>query len=351
MPVETAFTRWISAALGELGCSRDFAQQPLKVEASFRRFYRITPHDQAISSDQSHVERQTYVERRSFVARQTYVAMHSPPEHENNTQFAKLAEVFTDHGVPVPTICASNQPLGYFLLTDLGTRDLHEAYADHDTEAALTAAIDTLVNIQAIHHPAIGLYEPDRFRAELKIFREWFVEGLLAIPFPDSQLHSAFDVLIQATQDQPQCCVHRDFHCKNLLYARDGQFGVVDFQDALLGPVSYDLASLLRDCYHRFSASEIAHWRKYYLARTPFDLDEQHFTESLDFSAVQRQLKAIGIFSRLHLRDARPSHLAVILPVLDELIEMTGQYPGLLSLQGWLRNIRPQASAVLAEPK
>ncbi|MCZ6642601.1 MAG: phosphotransferase [Gammaproteobacteria bacterium] len=335
--METAFTRWISAALEELGCSNAFEQQPLEVEASFRRFYRVSPHTHGISSDES------------YVARRSYVAMHSPPEQENNIQFARLAEVFADHGVGVPTICASNEPLGYFLLTDLGTRDLRRAYADHDREAALTAAINTLVVIQAVRHEAIPPYEVTRFREELEIFREWFVEGLLALQFPRSQLYSAFAALIQVTQDQPQCCVHRDFHCKNLLYAADGRFGVVDFQDALIGPVSYDLASLLRDCYHRFSESEITHWRKYYLATTPFELDERRFAELLDLSAVQRQLKAIGIFSRLHLRDGKSSHLAVILPVLDELIEVAGQYPVLHDLAGWLSDIRPKATTVLTE--
>jgi len=329
--VETTFARWISAALERLGCANTFAQQPLKVEASFRHFYRVSPHGRGVLSGIS------------------YVAMHSPPKHENNAQFTKLAEVFHSYDIPVPAICAADASRGYFLLTDLGTRHLIDAYAEHDADAALTAAIETLVRIQAVRHPAITPYEIERFRDELEIFREWFVEGLLSVPFPGSQLYPAFDALIEATQDQPQCCVHRDYHCRNLLYAADGQFGVVDFQDALVGPVSYDLASLLRDCYHHFSESEIAHWRNHYLARTQFELDAQRFSELLDFSAVQRLLKAIGIFSRLHLRDAKPSHLPVILPVLDRLIEVTDRYRVLHPLAGWLRDVRPRADAVLTE--
>ena len=329
--VETTFARWISAALERPGCANTFAQQPLKVEASFRHFYRVSPHGRGVSSGIS------------------YVAMHSPPKHENNAQFTKLAEVFHSYDIPVPAICASDASRGYFLLTDLGTRHLIDAYAEHDADAALTAAIETLVRIQAVRHPAITPYEIERFRDELEIFREWFVEGLLSVPFPGSQLYPAFDALIEATQDQPQCCFHRDYHCRNLLYAADGQFGVVDFQDALVGPVSYDLASLLRDCYHHFSESEIAHWRNHYLARTQFELDAQRFSELLDFSSVQRLLKAIGIFSRLHLRDAKPSHLPVILPVLDRLIEVADRYRVLHPLAGWLRDVRPRADAVLTE--
>ncbi|MCZ6618480.1 MAG: phosphotransferase [Gammaproteobacteria bacterium] len=327
-PVEIAFAEWISDAIESLGCGGAFDQTPLEAEASFRRFYRVSPHGGGSSGE-------------------SYVAMYSPPEHENNTRFARLAEVFSSRGVPVPAIRVADPPRGFFLLTDLGSRSLADAYEEQDAEAALTTAIEYLVRIQAVRHPTIGLYETDRFRDELEIFREWFVAGLLRVQFPRLQLDPTFDVLIAATQDQPQCCVHRDFHCRNLLYGTDGRFGVVDFQDALVGPVSYDLASLLRDCYHRFPEPEITRWRNHYLATTPFELDEIRFAELLDLSAVQRQLKAIGIFSRLHLRDAKSSHLPVILPVLDRLIDVTENYSTLNPLHGWLRDIRPRADTVL----
>ena len=273
--------------------------------------------------------------------------MSSPPERENNPQFVRLSGIFADQGVPVPVILSADESRGYFLLTDMGTRDLAGAYAENDTDAAVNAAIETLVTIQDVHHPDIPPYEVARFRTELEIFREWFIEKFLKGSFPGEQLDAALESLIEAAQDQPQCCVHRDFHCRNLLYGTNGQMGVVDFQDALIGPVSYDIASLLRDCYHRFSQSEIDRWRHRYLSMTPFDLDEKQFGKLLDFSAVQRQLKAIGIFSRLHLREERSSHLRFILPVLDELIEVTGLYPDLQALAGWLEDIRPQARSSL----
>ena len=149
-------------------------------------------------------------------------------------------------------------------------------------------------------------------------------------------------------QAQPQCCVHRDYHCRNLLFADSGAFGVVDFQDALLGPVSYDLASLLHDCYSTFSETEISRWRKPYLSLAPLTLDPDAFAQDLDWSAVQRQLKAIGIFARLNSRDGKPSHLPYIEPVLARLTDICRKYPELSPLGNWLKTKQPETTRALA---
>jgi aminoglycoside/choline kinase family phosphotransferase len=321
--------QWTAERLVELGFSAEFRLEPLLVEASHRHFYRV------------HGQRSTP---------STFVVMASPPDKENNNQFVSLARVFANHGVGVPEIIASHTQAGYFLLSDLGELHFADAYESDQREAALAAGIHTLIDIQTINDPAVPPYDAARFRDELNIFRQWFVEGWLAEAFPSDDLDDVFEELIANTQTQVQCCVHRDFHCRNLLFGADNDdrpVGVVDFQDALMGPVSYDLASLLRDCYFRFTEPEIAHWRNYYLQRTPFQLDPDEFAVHLDLTAVQRQLKAVGIFARLQLRDDKTSHLPHIPPVLCQLDELAGAYPRLAPLRSHLSRWRRQADSRL----
>ena len=317
-------SRWTADQLSGLGYRNDFRPEALLAEASHRHFYRIHARDTA---------------RGEQTNRPTFVVMCSPPDKENNDQFVRLAEVFASHGIGVPEIIAKATQAGYFLLSDLGRRQFDDTYESTDRDQALAAGIDTLIGIQSINDPCVPSYEAQRFRDELNIFREWFVEAWLAEAFPSDDLNDVFERLVANAQDQLQCCVHRDFHCRNLLFTPDNgghRVGVVDFQDALVGPVSYDLASLLRDCYFRFSESQIARWRSYYLQHTPFNLDPDEFAVHMDLTAAQRQLKAVGIFARLQLRDGKPSHLPYIAPVLSQLEALAGGHRELAPLQAHL---------------
>lgn len=321
--------RWTADQLTGLGYRPGFKPEPLLVEASNRRFFRIRT-------------------RTTRQAATSLVVMYSPPEKENNDQFVTLAGVFAANDIGVPRIIAKALEPGYFLLSDLGQRHFLDAYAGADRESALAAGIDTLIRIQSIADPAVPRYEPQRFRDELQIFREWFVEGWLAESFPAEDLDPVFEALVINTQDQLQCVVHRDFHCRNLLYDADmpgNGVGVVDFQDALIGPVSYDLASLLRDCYYRFPETEVTRWRDYYLHNSPLQLGADRFAVHLDLTAVQRQLKAVGIFARLQLRDGKSSHLPHIQPVLSQLQELAERYPQLRPLRAHLSRWRKLAAA------
>ena len=186
---------------------------------------------------------------------------------------------------------------------------------------------------------AIPPYTMERFNDELGIFREWFVAGLLGQQLP-GEFESLFRSLVERMSSQVQCCVHRDYHCRNLLFdPNDGRLGVVDFQDALMGPVSYDLASLLHDCYHSFSTDDVARWQNWYLAHSPLALDPETFATDVTLIAIQRQLKAIGIFARLKLRDGKTTHLEHILPVLSSLDRLSSSTPELSPLADWLQNL------------
>lgn len=274
--------------------------------------------------------------------------MDSPPDKERNEQFCHLAAVFGAAGLPVPEVIAQNPEAGWFLMTDLGDRDLEMAYQQGQTQAAIDAAIAVLVELQQLSDPALEPYTAQRFTDELEIFSEWFLTGLLNITLPQS-LQSSFATLVTRMGQQPQCCVHRDYHCRNLLFSPEGRFGIVDFQDALIGPAAYDLASLLYDCYHEFPEALIASGCARYLALRSAtdgsDYDPEQFRQDLDFCAIQRQLKAIGIFARLARRDGKSSHLRYISPVLARLARLCSTYPTLAELGQFLTDLQPQESA------
>ncbi len=320
--LDPALGGWVARQLSVLGQPPDFDVTPLRAEASHRQFYRVRTPDTA------------------------WVVMSSPPALENNGQFETLARVFASNGVAVPKIQARQPEAGWYLMTDLGERHLADVYGSAHEDTAMGHALDTLVRIQAIDDPAVPPYTAQRFRDELDIFQDWFVAGWLCEDFPHAALQPVFEALIENTQTQIQVCVHRDYHSRNLLFG-EGALGVVDFQDALKGPVSYDLASLLRDCYHRFSEHTIALWRGRYLELTPLPLDPARFAVDLDLTAAQRLLKAVGIFARLEQRDGKASHLEYIPPTLDHLLDLARRHAPLGPLQPHLTRWRGAAATRL----
>lgn len=300
---------------------------PLKVEASHRHFYRATPQS---PSDRP------------------LVLMASPPTLERNDQFVALQSVFSAHHIPVPQIQAQDRELGLFLLSDLGQQDLEACYATPLKDEAIQCAIKMLHIIDPVRDPALDDYDESRLRMELGLFDDWFVSGLLAQS--DLKLPAdALDRLVSAILVQPKSCVHRDYHCRNLLYQND-TLGIVDFQDALIGAALYDLASLLHDCYYEFSSAEIDRWLDFYLQDSAHfqHLDPKEVRALLDFTAIQRQLKAIGIFARLQLRDQKSSHLTHIQPLLHRLINLLTRYPELEPLKMQLINCIKPAARVLS---
>ena len=309
--------------------------QPLKAEASFRQFYRIflRPPQSAAGPEPELVS-------------SGFVLMVSPPERENNAQFTALIPVFRNAGVRVPELFASHTESGWFLLEDLGDQDLEQAYSGPDREVAINAALVMLTRIQQIDDPLIPAYTSQRLRDELGIFRQWFVTELLDLALPEP-VEGVFEKLISRIDTQEKRCIHRDYHCRNLLYTPGEEIGVVDFQDALKGAISYDVASLLHDCYFEFEADEIAHWREHFRRSIAPDLTPARFHTDVDYCAVQRQLKAIGIFTRLQRTRGLTSHLRHIDPVLGHLIGLCLRYPELVILGRWLESVRALAATRL----
>ena len=305
---ERQLESWCVEQLGEL-----LAFAPLAQEASTRRFYRATSRDGS------------------------RIAMSAPPATENNAQFRALSVLFRAHGVPVPEVFA-HDPRGFFLVSDFGDRRFDDAYATGCEEECLYLALDALSRIQSITSDAIPPYEVSRFRDELDIFVEWLVRRFLKLD-PPAFLDDARETLIEATQAQPMVTTHRDYHSRNLLLRDDGSLGIVDFQDALVGPVTYDLVSLLRDCYHVFPRATVTKWLTRYRRYVDCGLNAGDFRRVFDLTGVQRHLKATGIFARLMLRDGRDSHLRDIAPTLRRVVDVAGDYRELGALAHWIGTV------------
>ena len=288
---------------------------PLRVEASHRCFYRVQTQ------------------------RQSLVLMDSPPALERNAQFVMLAEAFGRQGVPVPQILAAEENRGFYLMTDLGDTHLEDLYDTPVAGDALQAAINMLPTLAATEHEAIEPYTRARLHMELDLFSQWFAERLLRHPLDAESWQHSCALLVESADLQPKCCVHRDYHCRNLLY-NNGQLGIVDFQDALRGPILYDIASLLRDCYYVFDESTVDHWLDRFVQITPAlkDKSADQTKRSFDWLALQRQLKAVGIFARLHLRDQKSSHLGYIPPLLQRIRAVAAQYSELQGLEMQLKD-------------
>ncbi|MDE0065194.1 MAG: phosphotransferase [Gammaproteobacteria bacterium] len=316
-------SRWVESSLD----APVTAVEPLLVEASNRRFYRMR-----LNAPQPGPE--------------SLVVMDSPPELERNDAFLAVQRLLADRGLPVPSILAMDTENGFFLLGDLGDRHLEDVYGTPLQDKAIALAIDGLMDLQRIDAPGIPPYLESRFRDELGIFVEWFLGALLDERLPQTAA-DAFETLVENALGQPQCLIHRDYHCRNLLLTPEGGLGIVDFQDALIGPATYDLACLLWDCYHDFDDGERRRWQRYYQRSSRFRFDDNALSRALDLTGLQRQLKAIGIFARLKLRDGKPGHMRYIAPVLESATRISSAYAGMEELGEWLVSIGPRALGTL----
>ena len=301
---------------------------PASTDASFRRYFRV------------------------FVDNQnTYIAVDAPPEYEDSVKFVKIASLMQAMGVIVPKIIATNLQEGFLLIGDLGKETMLNAIHRQETKAQefYGEAIEILINIQtngSSHVEGLPLYSKELLMDEMRLFVDWFCLRHLKIGpeiIDDYGFEEIFEQLSVYALDQNQVFVHRDFHSRNILMSEKGEMGVVDFQDAVRGPITYDLVSLLKDCYISLPSSKIDHWVDYYFARLMdlelIDKSHQEFKLEFDLMGVQRHLKAIGIFSRLKYRDGKDSYILDIPrtinyvyttaknhPFLDPLYQFIHQY-------------------------
>ena len=302
---------WLSNVLN----TSDFELKPASADASFRSYYRL------------------------FLQDKTFIVMDAPPPQEDCGPFVQVTNTLLACDVNVPTIHYMDLQQGFLLLDDFGN-DLYLDKLDSSTVSKLYSdAIVALVRIQTFAEvQALPVYDESLLRREMLLFREWLLAKHLQIELNTEQNKSIellFDLLVENALQQPQSFVHRDFHSRNLMITKSKNPGVIDYQDAVYGPISYDLVSLLKDCYIKWSREEINIWVEFYLnqlAETGSEVDRQQFQRWFDLMGVQRHLKASGIFARLSHRDGKHDYLKDIPRTLSYIVDLKNDYQELRPL-------------------
>ena len=318
--------RWLTERFG----AGAYRYAPASEDASFRRYFRVSAEGG------------------------TFIVMDAPPEREDCRPFVMVARLFADAGVHVPAILQENLHEGFLLLSDLGSRTYLQALNPASAAALYADANAALVKIQVASRAGV-LPEYDRalLLRELRLFPDWYVAKHTGIELTPSQvavLDGAFELLLANNLAQARVFVHRDYHSRNLMVS-DPNPGILDFQDAVYGPITYDLVSLYRDAYVGWDEQHqldwvIRYWERARKAGLPVAKDFSAFYRDFELMGAQRQIKVLGIFARLFHRDGKNGYLKdmpLVMSYLRKVCERYGDLHPLLGLLDQLEDRRPQA--------
>jgi aminoglycoside/choline kinase family phosphotransferase len=327
-------TDWLAPLqLVEIGSRR-----PASSDASFRRYFRydVVP-----------------ALRDKLGA--TLVAMDAPPERENVPAFIHVAGLLLEAGVTVPAIVARDVDHGFLLLSDLGTTTYLQRLTIDNAPFMYSDAIDALIRFQLHSQPGV-LPEFDRafVLREMNLFPEWFIGkhlGLTLTAAQQAQLDKVFEAITANVLSQQQVFMHRDYHSRNLMWMEQGNPGVLDFQDAVYGPVTYDLGSLMRDAYIQWDEEFVLDWvvRYWQSAKQvglPVNPDIDAFYRDFEYMALQRHLKILGIFCRLNYRDGKSIYMGDLPTVMDYVRKTANRYIELKPLVRLLDTLEDKAPQV-----
>ena len=307
---------WLETDLGW----HDARLAPASADASFRRYFRVTR------------------------PQGTCIAMDAPPDKENVGPYLAVAGMLAGIGVNAPRMLARNAEQGFLLLTDLGSVTYLDALADRGRAGPLYSdAINALVRIQgggAGHAAGLPPYDETLLRFEMSLFTDWLLGRHLGLALDDDDsrgLAAALDLLVANSLEQPRVFVHRDYHSRNLMVCERDNPGILDFQDAVNGPLTYDLVSLLRDCYVDWPQDRVVAWalefrRQAMAAGLDAGADQRQFLRWFDLMGVQRHLKASGIFARLWHRDGKSGYLPDVPRTLGYVDQACARHPDLAAL-------------------
>ncbi|MGQ0619078.1 MAG: aminoglycoside phosphotransferase family protein [Panacagrimonas sp.] len=290
----------------------DFA--PASADASFRRYFRVRADDGL-----------------------SWIVMDAPPEKENCEPFVRIAALMQEAGLNVPQVLAQDRERGYLLLSDLGRQTyLHVIDADN-ADALFEDALDALVKWQGASRPGVlPAYDRALLERELALFPDWFVDRHLGRRFtPDqaSAWREVCDLLLDSALAQPQVFVHRDFMPRNLMHSTPDP-GVLDFQDAVYGPVTYDVVCLFKDAFLSWPVERVRTWTARYRDKAAFAgiPQPENFQRAFDWMGVQRHLKVLGIFARIRHRDGKPQYLDDAPRFVNYVREVAARWPELAPL-------------------
>jgi len=329
-----ALAEWLGSVLAPVA----FTLAPASEDASFRRYFRATlatPH--ALAPHAS-----------------TLIVMDAPPPMENCRPFVHVAALLHAAGVHAPAIHAQDLDRGFLLLEDLGTTTYLAALAAGDAHALYLDALDALVRFQSTSRAGeLPPYDEALLRRELDLFPDWYVARHLGRTLSAEQratLDAVFSRILANNLAQPKVFVHRDFHSRNLMLSAPNP-GVLDFQDAVYGPVTYDLVSLLRDAYIDWDEARqidwaVRYWEKARAAGVAVDADFGNFWRDFEWMGVQRQIKVLGIFARLCHRDGKAGYVNDMPRVMRYLRGACGRYRELAPMLVLLDALEDRAPVV-----
>ena len=278
--------------------------------------------------------------------------MDAPPHKESCDIFLHVAKIFHEIGVNVPKIIDKNISNGFILMDDFGSKHYLDVVKENPSKkkSLYSNAIETLLYLQSKgenYHNNFPFYTRDLIREEILLFVEWFLTIKLGYELTESekeQFEVCISILIDNAREQPQVLVHRDYHSRNLMVLSSGSPGVLDFQDAVIGPITYDLVSLLRDCYITLPSDLIELlFDKFYEnlnENIRNNYSKNRFKKFFDLMGIQRHLKAIGIFSRLNYRDGKQNYLKDIPRTLNYIYHVSENYKELNFLRELIANIK-----------
>ena len=310
MAIELERQKLLEAWLRDHFPDKPFTLEPASEDASFRRYFR------------------------AIFANSSLIVMDAPPAHEDCRPFVRVAQIFGEAGVNLPRVISQDLERGFLLLSDLGNTTYLETLNESNADALYGDAVDALIKIQLASRPGVlPEYDEALLRREMGLFPEWYLGRHLGAEPGEKQaaiLEQVFSCLVKNNLSQPKVYVHRDYHSRNLMLT-DPNPGILDFQDAVYGPITYDLVSLFRDAYIAWEEERvldwvIRYWEKARKAGLPVTSDFAGFYRDFEWMGAQRQLKVVGIFSRLHHRDGKARYLDDIPLVLAYLKRTCARY-------------------------
>lgn len=303
-----AARQWALAALGLAEGDARFA--PASADASFRRYFRIEAD-----------------------GGRSWIVMDAPPQQENCAPFIRIAGLLLDAGLNAPRILAQDLVRGYLLLSDLGRQTYLHVIDQSNAEPLMGEAIDALIRWQlASRSGVLPAYDVPLLQRELSLFPDWYVARHLQTTLGAAQAEALAGIehlLVESALAQPRVYVHRDYMPRNLMISTPSP-GILDFQDAVEGPLSYDVVSLFKDAFLSWPAERVEAWRRQYAERArraglPV-ADDAEFARAFDWMGLQRHLKVIGIFARINYRDGKPHYLADVPRFIGYVRDVAGRY-------------------------
>ncbi|RUL74008.1 aminoglycoside phosphotransferase family protein [Dyella choica] len=302
---------WTRAALGD----PSLTLEPASSDASFRSYWR-TQH-----------------------GGRSWIVMDSPPAQEDPRPWLKIGRQLAAAGLHVPAVQEQDLEQGFLLIEDLGTRLYLNELDEHNADALYADAMDALLLMQTrMDYRDLPPFDRDLLMRGLEVMPEWFLGRHLGHTPARAEwaaLETAFEVIVRNAQEQPRCFVHRDYHSRNLLVVGQNNPGIIDFQGALAGPITYDLASLLRDAYVVWPRERVESWAESYRQRLRHagvidaEVDSERFRRWFDLTGLHRHVRVLGQFYRLWYRDGKPGYLADVPRVYHYVMSVAHRYPEL----------------------